>query len=65
MEYFQFVESQNYFELVESQNYYPAQNIHSFKLRIFNTVAVCLYLAHSYLSGVFSFSRVSGIFSVS
>ena len=35
-----------YFDLVESIEYLPAQNISSFKLRIFNIVSVCFYLAH-------------------
>ena len=49
MEYFNSVESLEYFDMVESFEYYPAQNIPSFKLRICNIAAVCLYLAHSSL----------------
>ena len=44
---FELVESQKYFpKLVESQKYFSAQKFGSFKLRIFNIVAVRFFLAH-------------------
>ena len=52
MEYSYLVESFEYFDLVESFEKFPVKNISSFRLRILNIVAVCLYLAHSSLRNV-------------
>ena len=52
--YFYLVESMEYFDLVESFEYFLAQTISSFKLRIFNIVSVCLYLAHSSLQNFYN-----------
>ena len=49
MEYSYLVESFEYFDLVESFEKFPVKNISSFRLRILNIVAVCLYLVHYYL----------------
>ena len=38
-----------YFDLVKSIEYFLLKNISCFKLRIFNIVSVCLYLAHASL----------------
>ena len=49
MKYFDLVESMEYFDLVKSFEYFLAQKYFSFKLRNFDIVALCFYLAHSYL----------------